>query len=308
MRGRGAGFLAELTMPRTAGQLAALALALEHEAERRYLAFAEETRGVAPPEVGSLLGRLAGEHGARAGRLSAGNAADARLPEALRSQVFAEEETAVCNQARLTPYKVLAFAVALAQRSFTLYSYLAAASQDPAARDSAESRAADELTRAADLRRERRRAYRVERRSPGAEAYPPPALVESLADLIAAAQIVEEALARHLAEAIVADPVLSFCLEATRRQVQELKRARGPADHPGAALAETLARLAHSGGTRDPQAKGSADQRRRLLTECESAFTFYDAVASAAADEAVLLKAQELSQAALERVKRLAAA
>ncbi|MDJ0946994.1 MAG: hypothetical protein QNJ30_26385 [Kiloniellales bacterium] len=308
MRGRGERFLAELPEPRTAGEVAALARALEREAARRYLAFAEDARGIASPEVPSLLGRIAEDHAERAGRLSGEETAAVRLPEDSWPQLFAEEETAVCNRAGLTPYKVLAFAVALAQRCFALYSYLAAAAQDPAARAAAERRAEEELLRAAGLRRERRRAYRVERRSPAAEPYPPPALVETLADLIAAALVVEEALARHLAEAMKADPLLSASLEATRRQVETLQRARGGAGEPGGALAEALARLAQAGQKGDTPAKDRAGLRRHLLAACESAFTFYDAVASAAASEAVLLKAQELSQAALERVKRLATA
>ena len=313
MRGHGEGIPAELPQPRTAGEVAALALALEREAERRYLAFAEAAREVASPEVSSLLGEIAREHGERAGRLRAGvaqgggGAAAVRIPEALWSQVFAEEESDVCDQAGLTPYKVLAFAVALAQRRFTLYSYLAAAAQDPDVRGSAEIRARDELLRAADLRVKRRGAYRVERRKPAAETYPPPALIDSLADLIAAALVVEEALARHLAEAMPTDPVLSFSLEATRRQVEELRRARGAAGRPGGALAEALARLTQAAATPGPRARDRAGLRRRLLTECEHAFTFYDAVASAAASEAVLLKAQDLCRVALERVKRLAA-
>ncbi len=308
MRDRGAGYLAELPEPRTAGDVAALALALEREAERRYLAFAEDALGITSPEVGALLGRIAGEHGERAGRLGAEEAAAVRIPEALWSRLFAEEETVVCDRGGLTPYKVLAFAVALSQRSFLLYSYLAAAAQDPAARDSAERRAADELLRAADLRRERRRAYRVERRSPAVEPYPPPALVETLADLIAAALVVEEALSQRLAEALGADPALSSSLEATRRQVEDLQHARGAAGQAGGALAEALARLAQAVPTSEPQIEDKAGLRRRLLTECEYAFTFYDAVASAAVNEAVLLKAQDLCRLALERVKRLAAA
>ncbi len=308
MRGRGAGFLAELPGPRTAGEVAALALALEREAQRRFLTFAEDAREIASPEVGSLLGRIAAEHGERADRLGAVQAEPLRIPEATWSQLFAEEETVVCDRVGLTPYKVLAYAVALAQRSFLLYSYLAAAAQDPAARDSAVRRAADELMRAADLRKERRRAYRVERRSPAVEPYPPPALVETLADLIAAALVVEEALSQRLAEALGADPTLSSSLEATRRQVEDLQHARGAAGAAGGALAEALARLAQAVPTSEPQIEDKAGLRRRLLTECEYAFTFYDAVASAAVNEAVLLKAQDLCRVALERVKRLAAA
>ena len=313
MRGRGEGFLAELPQPRTAGEVAALALALEREAERRYLAFAEEARGVASPEAAALLGALARDHGARAGRLRAGLAqggdeAAVQSPEALWPQVFAEEETAVCDRAGLTPYKVLAFAVALARRRFALYSYLAASAPDPEVRKSAELRAADELTRAAELRARRRGAYRAERRKPAAESYPPPALIDSPADLIAAALVVEDALARHLAEAMPALPVLSFSLEATRRQIAELQRARGAAGAPGGALVEALARLAEAAPIRARQTEDRADLRRRLLAECENAFTFYDAVAAAAASEAVLLQAQDLCRVALERVKRLAAA
>ncbi len=307
MRGRGAGFLAELPGPRTAGEVAALALALEREAQRRFLTFAEDAREIASPEVGSLLGRIAAEHGERADRLGAGQDEPLRIPEATWSQLFAEEETVVCDRVGLTPYKVLAYAVTLAQRSFTLYSYLAGAAQDPAARDSAERRAGDELLRAAELRRERRRAYRVERRSPAVEPYPPPALVETLADLIAAALVVEEALNRRLAEALEADPELSPSLDATRCQVEGLQRQRETAGQPAGALVEALVRLAQAAPTGDLHAEDRAVLRRRLLTECQYAFRFYDAVASTAASEAVLLKAQDLCRVALERVKRLAA-
>ena len=119
--------------------------------------------------------------------------------------------------------------------------------------------------------------------------------------------VVEEALSQRLAEALEAVPELSSSLEATRHQVDVLQGERDAAGQPGGVLAEALVRLAQAAPTGDPQAEDRAGLRRRLLTECQYAFTFYDAVAGAAASEAVLLKAQDLCRVALERVKRLAA-
>ena len=73
-------------------------------------------------------------------------------------------------------------------------------------------------------------------------------------------------------------------------------------------MVEELAKFAHSakGDERADQYRGTPT--RRLLADCERAFTFYDAVASAPVNEAVMLQAQDLSQAALERIGQVRAA
>lgn len=307
----GQGSLADLPEPRTLRDMAAIALALEAEAQRRHLAFAEVVEAIAPPEVLALLARLAGQHGARHKRLESdwatgeGTGGAAELPKTLIAQVSAEEEEAVCDRYRLTPYKLLAFDVAAAQRRFTLYSYLAAGARDADLRNLAEGYAADELALAAKLREERRHAYRVERRKPTAEGYPSPALVASPADLVAAALFVERALGEHLEEAGQAHPALLASLEATRLQIDELQRRERDTARPGGALAEELAGLRRPlPGAASPD-RTDAQRLRRLLADCERAFTFYDAVAGAAASAEVMLEAQVLSQLALERIKRV---
>ena len=310
MRGPENWLLAELPRPRTVHDMAAIAVAFEREAQRRYLAFAEETVGLARPQTVSLIRRIAGEHGGRAERL-AGSGEDEgaalALPGALWAEIFAEEESAVCDRAGVTPYKVLAFAVAAAQRGFALYSYLAAAATDPVLRESAEHRAAERLSRAAELRVERRRAYRAEGKGQMVLAIPPAALVGTLSDLSVAALFVEEALAEHLARFDGGDAVIAFCLGTTRRQVQDLQHQVSAAEPPGRPLVAALAELGPPVAMADPGDEIGGDARSHLLEDCKRAFTFYDRVAGMAAGEAVMLKAQELSQSALERVKALAA-
>lgn len=312
MRGHGLKSLADLPEPSRVRDMAAIALALEAEAQRRLEAYAAEVEAIARPEVLVLLARLAGGHAGRGDRLRSDWASDegatVELPKTLLAQVFAEDDSAACRGYGPTCYRLLAFEVSAARRRFALYSYAAAAAGDLEVRDFAESCASKELALAAELRIDRRIAYRSEREELAAEAYPAPALVGSLGDLVAAALFIEQALARHLTEAEQAHAVSPSCLEATRHQVDELRSLARELGRPNAALARALAR---PGG---PSPDGGAEGRTgvlplpRLLAECERAFAFYDAVASKAAVSSVMLKAQALSQTALERIKHVVAA
>ena len=294
--------LGDLPRPESAAGVAAIAQAVEKEAERRHRALAGRLRGLGSPEVASLLERLAGEHKARAGRFEADAAAgeDETIAAidlaALPRRIFSEDRLADCNLFDLTPYRVLAFAARLADRTFRLYSYLAASANDDL-RNYLERLAGEELSRAAQLRGERRRAYHVERRKPSVHAYPAADRVESLADLLAAALAIEAALAERLATARNGQSDLSSAWQATERRVGDLRRA--------SARAETPADLPHPERAGADADRDKATRLRRLLADCERAFTFYDAVASAPADEAVMLKAQDLSQAAVKRIRQV---
>jgi len=75
----------------------------------------------------------------------------------------------VAASARLTPYRAFAIAVDNEQRAFALYSYLAAAAEDPEVAAQAEALAKEELRHAALMRRWRREAWHRERRPASAE-------------------------------------------------------------------------------------------------------------------------------------------
>jgi rubrerythrin len=70
----------------------------------------------------------------------------------------------IAGSARVTPYRAFAIAVDNEQRAFTLYSYLAAAAEDPHVVAQAERLALEELRHAALMRQWRRRAWHRERR------------------------------------------------------------------------------------------------------------------------------------------------
>lgn len=314
MRNHGLMSLADLPEPRTVREVAAMALALEAEAQRRLAAFAAKVEAVARPEVQALLARLAGEHARRGDRLRSDWAGDeiegavVKLPKTLLAQVFAEGDSAACLGHGLTSYRLLAFEVSAARRRFALYSYAAAAAQDPEVRDFAEVCAGKELALAAELRNDRRRAYRRDREALAAEAYPSPAQVKSLGDLVAAALFIEQELLRRLTEAEQSLAVSRSCLEATRNQVDDLRSLAREVGRPNATLAGLLTR---PGGS--PSSGGSEDRKGampfpRLLAECERAFAFYDSVVGEAANASTMLEAQALSQAAVERIKGVSAA
>jgi rubrerythrin len=122
------------------------------------------------------------------------------------------------GSARLTPYRAFALAVDNEQRAFALYSYLAAAAEDPKVAAQAEALALEELRHAAAMRRWRREAWHREQRHAAAE----PPVVTSVAQL-------EALLAKHEAQ-------IGRCHRAV---VQKL-RALG--DEPSAAVVETAAR------------------------------------------------------------------
>jgi len=302
--------LANLPEPRSVEEVAAIALAMEREAERRYSAFARELRAFGSPVVAALLEELGGEHRARAGRLEAEATTGERRENASRDlarflpEALSENGAAACDLLGLTPYGVFAFAVRLTQQTFRLYSYLAAAA-DNRVSDYAERLAGEELARAASLRVRRRQAYHTGPRQPESGAYPAASLVESRADLLAAALAIEGRLAQRLARAGAKEAGFSSACQATRERAEALHLASERAGGPAGPMAEELARFSQSA-----QATALADQNRdsptrHLLADCERAFTFYDAVARTPVDEAVLLQAQELSRTAVERIRQV---
>ena len=122
---------------------------------------------------------------------------------------------------------------------------------------------------------------------------------------LAAALAIEERLAGSLAKTEEQDSRLASTCQATRQRAEKLRDACEEAGAPGGPLAEELKTFAESTHKETKADRGRAAAERHLLAECERAFSFYDAVASAPADESVMLQAQDLSQAAVERIRQV---
>ena len=308
----GATYLANLPEPRSVEEIAAFVITLDEKAERRYSALSRELRALGSTAVADLLEELGGEHRDHAGRVAQRATAGKRpraYPKEAESafpQVLSEDAAADCDLLGLTPYRAFALAVRLAQQSFQVYSFLAAA-KDEEIRDYAQRLASEQLSRAARLRVGRRRAYRAERGQPKATGYPAAALIESLADLLAAAHAIEDRLAEKLGKAEEQDSRLSSVCGATRQRAERLRKACQEAGAPGGPLAEELKRFTESEQTEANADRDRSAAERHLLAKCERAFSFYDAVASAPVDESVMLQAQDLSQAAVERIRQVRA-
>ena len=304
--------LANLPEPRSVEEIAAFVITLDEKAERRYSALSRELRALGSTAVADLLEELGGEHkdhAAQVAQRATGGKRPGVYPKEAESafpRVLSEDAAADCDLLGLTPYRAFALAVRLAQQSFQVYSFLAAA-KDEEIRDYAQRLASEQLSRAARLRVGRRRAYRAERGQPKAAGYPAAPRIESLADLLAAALAIEDRLGERLAEAAEQDGRLSLLCQATRQSAESLRIACQEAGTPGGQLAEELKTFRESAQPETQADRDRADAARLLLAECERAFSFYNAVASAPADESVMLQAQDLSQAAVERIRQVRA-
>jgi rubrerythrin len=194
----------------------------------------------------------------------------------------AESWDAVQHSALLTPYRALAIAVANEERTFALYSYVAAHADDGAVAQQAEALAREELAHAAELRVRRRLAYR---REFSASAHSLAAAVETLAAFRALD-------ARLLREAADAHHAIAAALTAA-----------GDADSARlvAALAEREEEAAAAGSGR-PAVAAEGRQPAALLQQAlrplEAASEVYEDLVAEAAEEDLL----QAAQAALHRV------
>ncbi len=151
--------------------LVGIANAIEHEAVTRYGALARIMEQRGEPEVAAAFRRMRDEERGHLGAVERWTQAlNEPLPDAARFRWRLPPELSaswdeIAGSARLTPYRAFAVAVENEQRAFALYSYLAAAAEDPAVAAQAERLALEELRHAALMRRWRREAYHRERAS-----------------------------------------------------------------------------------------------------------------------------------------------
>lgn len=288
---------------RSMDELFGILQAMEHQAAARYEALADRMDERGADGVAAVFRRLAEEereHERMAVRWLEGRDAKALVAVVDRLRwpdpTEADEMTAAIGvDRRITPYAAFSLAVRGEERAFSYWSYVSAHARDPGIKAAAEGIAHEELAHAAMLRRERRRAYHIER----GPAQQPPGRISALALLRAA-----KASERRLGDA--------------------LHRLASAPEQPDRAAAEDLAaqscRIAAElwrlvGGTAsDSEAPSDAeapaateDVDAPLTAQADDLVERYLAIAERADNEALVKAAQSLAQQAIARLALLRA-
>lgn len=268
--------------------LLGLALVLEREAVRRYRQLADLMERRGEEATAAVFRTLMAEETAHTAGVEKW-IGELGLPEPdapafvwrLPPEIAASWEE-LTGRTSLSPYQALSLAVLNEQRAFAFYSYIGAATGSEQVRIQAESLAREELGHAALLRRERRKAYRLDRAAGGSR----PAHAATPEDL------------DRLAGSLLAEAAAGHAALATR--LEQL------GDPSGAALLRRIAeeeRLALAGtptpAVTAPVSRLSASQLSEKLAE-----SFAD-VATTATDELVLNRALQLQEMAVRHLALL---
>ena len=151
-------------------ELFALADAMEKEAANRYAELADDMLRQNKPDLAAVFTQLAAEERehvdsvTRWSQSRIGKVPDPALVRWRGPETFDREtETEIRTSRLMTPYRALSMAVRNEERAFAFWSYAAAFAKDPEIKNAAEAMAHEELGHVSTLRRERRRAYHIER-------------------------------------------------------------------------------------------------------------------------------------------------
>lgn len=294
-----------VTEVRSIDELMDIAVAMEHEAARRYEQLARRTEAHGEAEMVALFRQLAQlerdhERGlaawaGREGRRTPTPTTFAwRLPE-----TFGDE----ADERPLDPYQALAIAVRNEERAFSFYAYLAAlCDADAQLTARAEALAREELNHVAQLRALRRSAFHQR------TAAPPRPAIADLDDLYQMAAGLERASAEidGLLAGILdgagqhtAALMLSRCRDSDRQRLAGLTAVQGSAK-PGAESDCLLG--ARRAGLLRPGALTAEGALALALRNAQEVLDHYLTAADHATDAGVLAEAQVLAEAAMARL------
>ena len=262
-------------------QLAALAAAVEQRAAARYRLMADYAWDGSREDLYRLFTELAERK-----EQQSSAAATEVAPDWLAGLEGAESEPLAADVIRTSPYLALAAAVRGEERAFSFFSYIAAEAEEPEVEALAEALAKERLAQAHDLRRARRQAYR--RFKAYDRAWPKPDEIDSLEALERAAAQGEAALRSLTAAWQDRLPVLA---EIEAMLLEELPGLGAPSEG--------------TAGQPPPTSREAVIQA--ALDRLQTAFEYYDTVASSAQRQDVMLKAQALTAMSLSRIEALGA-
>ena len=292
-------------------ELISIALAAERKAVQRYTALATRMREHGNEESAVVFDSLVTGEQAYQDKITEWAALEDLVinAEATPGQwddpnVMTDYDVQARNPCRSTPYKALAYAVHNDERAFLFYTYVAADSHDADVCHYARVLAREELGRAAELRVLRRQAWHAQSQRI-AESRMDPGLINTVPDLLAVTICIEQYLGRLFRLAGTEFSELERLAASTRENLTLAEQALHEGEPPGAGVTEALKKV---GTWRDAMLSEITDATaalRRLCTDCDRSFAFYNSVVKLAEDEAVMLMAQQHSVLATQRIEEL---
>ena len=218
--------------------------------------------------------------------------------------VGTQYDSAARTPIRSTPYRVLAYVAHDAERAFRFYTSIAGSSADAATCEYAEILATEELDHAALIRSKRRLAWHAERKANCDQPRVDPGFIESLGDLMATAASLERCVLANLTALREEYPQLRQLVARGERALQEIEERAASAVTSGEPT-RNIEVIEAYGETIVPVEGDQESLLRRLYTDSDRCFMFYDAVVMRSTDEAVMLQAQDFTRMALGRLDSL---
>lgn len=292
-------------------ELISIALAAGHKAGQRYARLASRMRRHDNEESAAVFDLLFADEQAYQDKISEWAAledmqidADAIPGEWDDPNVQTDYDVQARNPFRCTAYKALAYAVHNTERAFLFYTYVSADSSDADVCHHARVLAREELSRAEALRHRRRKAWHAQTEKITTSRIDP-RVINSVPDLLVVTICIEQYLGRlfKLAESKFTE--LKGLAGSTRQSLSVSEKALREGKPPGAGVMEALKKV---GTWRDAMLSETRDASaalRRLSTDCDRSFAFYNSVVKTAEDEAVMLMAQQQSVLATQRITEL---
>jgi rubrerythrin len=302
------------TNVKTTGDLMSIALQAEREAIRRYSQLSARMREAGNKSAAALFDRMVIEEQEHErlllewmARESIDENPDIGPISWSDPQVATTYDDEARNPHRSTPYKALAFAVHNEEIAFRFYTHVAAESDNETVRKYAEILAREELGHAALLRAERRRAYHAERDTGSVEPVLDPRAIHSEADLLAAAIHIDRSLTDTMGMITAGSPQLLALARETSQQISNNENALGSLAQdseqlPGKEISTSLELLTSYAVQMEKKPSNLDSNLQRLSFYCDRSFAFYDAIVENTADESIMLAAQKLTSAALDRI------
>ena len=287
-------------------QLLAIALSTERDAVKRYSAISKRMQNSGNEELVELFADIAQserDHVKEVEKIIQALGIE-ELPEApsvtWQHPLVRDYQDLATSPRTSTPYLALAYAVNNEELAFRFYSYVAANTKDDEIRKFAEVFAQEELSHASLFRERRRRAFHEQRKKSKHSETASPDQIHSVEDLLATSIQIEQRIYRLLLTAGDIGVDVSANLERSTAVIEKLSQELNDLI-PGPDNSLTTAESSAS----EEEAFNSETVQREIAAAIEQAFEFYDSVMEASRDEDVMLKAQELTQLALERIEAL---
>jgi len=297
------------TNVQTTSDLMSIAWQAEHETVKRYTRLAEAMRRQGNLEVTALFDRMIEEERRHEELIEEwAELEGVQLRKDIGPivwedpQVSTDYDAEAVDPLHSTPYRALAFAVHNEERAFRFYIRIAASTEDETLREYAEILAQEELGHAALLRAMRRRAWHAEQDAHHEDPDIDPAVIQTLGDLLAVARCAEYCLAANLSAIGKTDPGLDKLGDTIRQTLVDIEAKLKNADPPGSAAASAVQAIEDYKTKIGAEDNAPDVQMKRLRTDMDRCFAFYDAVVAHAKDEAVMLAAQKLSESVLIQI------